>query len=108
MKRSFQDIHRVLENKGILYLAVNVRTQWGALVHKLLSAFRIDKGHPHTFTEDSVQELLTAHHFRTCRQEIEDYRRVKQKYCNSINLKDKVKGYTGIGELLYHVICQKI
>lgn len=101
------EIHRVLENKGLLYLAVNIRTAWGALVHKLLSAFRIDKGHPHTFTNEGIRKLLTAHGFHICVEESEDYRKVKQKYCRSKEMKEKIKGYTGISEFVYHVVCQK-
>lgn len=103
-----QEIHRVLESKGFLYLAVNVRTAWGAMVHKLLAALRIDKGHPHTFTRDSGRNLLTVNHFEIRLEEIEDYRNVKQKDCRSKDVKKRIKGYIGISEYLYHVICQKV
>lgn len=103
-----QEIHRVLQNNGLLYLAVNVRTPWGAVVHKLLSACRIDKGHPHTFTSEGVRKLVTAHPFRICVEETEDYRRVKEKFCQSKKMKEKIKGYAGIAEFVYHVVCEKV
>ena len=103
-----QEIHRVLEKQGLLYLAVNVHTAWGALVHKLLATCRIDKGHPHTFTNEGIRKLLTDDLFHICLEESEDYRRVKQKYCQSKKMKERIKGYTGIAEFDYHAICQKV
>jgi len=103
-----QEIHRVLENKGLLYLAVNIRTVWGAFVHTLLATCRVDKGHPHTFTNEGIRKFLTAHRFHICMEESEDYRRIKQRFCQSKKMKERIKGYTGIAEFLYHVVCQKI
>ncbi len=106
--RALHEIYRVLDYKGLLYLSVNIRTVWGALVHKLLATCRIDKGHPHTFTRGSVRNLLTANHFEIRLEEIEDYRNAKQKDSQSTKIKERIKGYTGISEFVYHAICQKV
>ena len=102
-----QEIHRVLENKGLLYLAVNVRTAWGALVHKVLGTFHIDKGHPHTFTKDSIHKFLIANNFKIRFEEIEDYQRVKHEFSSSRSVREKIKSYAGISEFEYRVVCQK-
>ena len=102
-----EEIHRVLENKGLLYLAVNVRRPWGARFHKFLATFGIDKGHPHTFTRDSVRNLLKANDFQICLEESEDYRMVRQRNCRSAKAKERIKGYTGISEFECRAICQK-
>jgi ubiquinone/menaquinone biosynthesis C-methylase UbiE len=105
--RALEEIHRVLEHKGLLYLTVNVRTAWGAMIHKWLATFRIDKGHPHTFTNEDIRKLLTAQLFHMRMEVSEDYRAVKEKFCQSKKMKERIKGYTGIAEFLYHVVCQK-
>ncbi len=100
-----QEILRVLDKDGLLYLAVNIHTKWGAMVHKLLAALYIDKGHPYTFTEMSIQKLLITHQFKISGEEIEDYYQIKQKNCKSKSLKDRIKGYVGISEFQYNVFC---
>ena len=102
-----QEIYRVLDINAFLCFAVNIRTTWGAIVHKLLAALCIDKGHPHTFTKESIRDLLKASHFKIRAEEIEDYHKVRQRYLHSTIVRDKIKGYTGISEFLYHAICQK-
>lgn len=103
-----QEIYRVLDIDAFLYVAVNIRTTWGAMVHKLLAALYIDKGHPHTFTKESIRDLLKASNFKIRAEEIEDYQKVKRQYRLSAIVRDKIKGYTGISEFLYHAICQKV
>ena len=107
-EKVLQEINRVLENKGLLYMAVNVRTPWGTMIHKLLAALHVDKGHPHSFSKELIRGLVIANHFEIRTEEIDDYKKVKQKYCRSKRLKEKMKRYIGISEFEYRVICQKV
>lgn len=52
------EIRRGLRTDGIAYLTVNCRSRWGYVVHRLLSRFRIDPGHPHTYTANRVRQSL--------------------------------------------------
>src|SRR5439155_19573436 len=45
-----REISRILETRACLYLTVTVHTVWRAILHKVLAALHIDKGHPYTFT----------------------------------------------------------
>lgn len=101
-----QQIRRVLDTNGLLYLAVNVHTGWGALLHRLVAMLSIDTGHPYTFTPVAARELLLRHRFTICEEEAEDYRRSKQQNCRSKSWRDKVKGYTGLSEFQFHAIAR--
>ena len=102
-----KEIYRVLKNKGLLYISVNVHSPWGAKLHRLLSMAAIDKGHPHTFTENKIRDLLKNNNFKIEDEVAEDYYEAKIKNCESKSLKDKIKGFTGMSEFLYQAICVK-
>ena len=106
-EKVLDEIYRVLKKNGLLYLAVNIRTAWGAMIHRVLAALYVDKGHPHTITKEAIRELLMANHFEIFTEEFEDYHDLKKKNCRSTDLKAKIKGYLGISEFEYHVVCQK-
>lgn len=102
-----QEISRVLEPHGRLYLSVNVHTQWGALLHNLLAVLRIDKGHPYTFTSHALQRFLTRHGFVIRLEEIGDYRQARDLDRRSARATDRIKGYIGISEFQHLVVCSK-
>lgn len=54
-----REIARVLRPGGVLHLTVNCRIPPGYVVHRLLSRFAIDAGHPHTFTAGKARALVT-------------------------------------------------
>jgi len=102
-----QEMNRVLENNGLLYLAVNIRTAWGAMMHKVLASLHIDKGHPHTFTNRVIRDLLSANQFKISKEEIDDYYDVNKQHLRSENVRERIKGYTGISEFAYRAFCHK-
>lgn len=102
-----KEIYRVLSGEGKLYLAVNIHTNWGGALHSLLSKLKIDKGHPYTFTEESIREFIRKNRFEVLSEAINDYYEARQKDRMSSSLKDKIKGYTGLSEFVYYAICSK-
>jgi SAM-dependent methyltransferase len=102
-----QEISRVLKPNGYLYLAVNVHTRWGALLHECLAGLRIDKGHPHTFTSATLRRLLKAHGFIPHLEQVEDYRKTRTADRTSPRLTDRIKGFTGMSEFSHGVLCRK-
>ena len=102
-----QEMSRVLEPSGYLYLLVNVHTRWGAVLHDLLATLRIDRGHPYTFTSQSLRGFLTQHQFAILYEDVEDYGTVKRANRRSSGATDRVKGYTGLSEFQHAVICRK-
>lgn len=106
-EKILQEAHRVLVDDGFLYLTVNIHTEWGAMIHKLLALLYIDKGHPHTFTREAVCDLISRNEFRIRGEEVEDYQQVKLRNHKATSFKDRIKGYLGISEFQYQAICQK-
>jgi ubiquinone/menaquinone biosynthesis C-methylase UbiE len=102
-----KEIHRVLEKGGLLYLAVNIHIPWGAFLHRILSRLRIDRGHPYTFTHETIREFLVKHGFSVKTEFINDYTIAKQQDIQSNLIKDKIKGYTGLSEFIYYAVSKK-
>jgi ubiquinone/menaquinone biosynthesis C-methylase UbiE len=102
-----QEISRVLEPSGRLYLSVNVHTRWGAFLHNLLAVLHIDKGHPYTFTSNSLRLLLTRGGFTSLLEQVGDYGDATQADRKSRRVTDRVKGYTGLSEFQHLVLCSK-
>jgi SAM-dependent methyltransferase len=64
------EMKRVLKENGIVFFRQNTYHIWGKFIRTIMEFFKIDKGHPHTFTKKSLIKLLTQSNF-----EILDYRR---------------------------------
>ena len=105
--RILTQVARILRPDGHLYLAVNVRTLWGALLHTGLAVLEIDKGHPHTFTSDRLRRFVNAHGFDVVQEQIQDYEAMKRKNRRSGALTDRIKGYSGVSEFPHSMLCRK-
>ncbi len=102
-----KECRRVLDNQGLLYLAMNLRTRWGALLHSVLSRLRIDQGHPHSFTQGTITRVLADCHFGICKELVTSYADARSHDRHSGALKDRLKGISGISEFLYYGVCAK-
>ena len=101
------EIHRVISKGGLLYLAVNLHTNWGAFLHSVISKLMIDKGHPYTFNLRNIRRFLKQHQFVVLSETINDYCEAREKDKKSALLKAKIKGNTGLSEFIYYVVCSK-
>jgi SAM-dependent methyltransferase len=104
--RILEEIRRVLRPDGCLFLSVNVHTRWGAWLHSLLAVLRIDKGHPYTFTSESLRRLLAAHAFPIVSERVEDYEAARREDLHAGSLKQNVKGRIGLSEFSHSVLCR--
>ena len=107
-RRILNEIHRVLDRDGRLYLTVNVHTKWGAALHTLLADLHIDKCHPFTFTSGRLRRLVAESGFKVLTEQIEDYAKARQADRASGKLKDRVKGFAGLSEFVHAVICSRL
>jgi SAM-dependent methyltransferase len=105
--RILTQVARILRPDGHLYLAVNVHTLWGALLHTGLAVLQIDKGHPYTFTSDRLRRFVKAHGFDVVQEQIEDYDAAKRENRESGALTDRIKGYSGLSEFSHSMVCRK-
>src|SRR5262249_44870239 len=102
------EVHRVLKQDGILYLMVNIHPPWGALLHRFAAASYIDRGHPYTFTQRHIRLFLARHRFALFAEDTESYSVARAKDRSSTRFIDKLKGYSGLSEHRYHVICRPV
>ncbi len=102
------EIRRVLSTDGLFYVAVNVHTRWGAALHTILSKLKIDKGHPYTFTPKSAGKFVNKHQFTILSKSVGDYYQARERNRKSLSIKEKIKGYTGLSEFVFSVVCSKI
>src|SRR5262249_46424043 len=105
--RVFREIHRVLSPAGRLYLAVNVHTTWGALLHAVLAKLQIDRGHPYSFTPASVRSMIRGRGFVIQVEWVDDYYQARNQDRNSASLRHRTKGYTGLSEFVYRSVLSK-
>lgn len=106
-KSVMEEINRVLKPKALLFLSVNLHPPYGAIIHKLASSLRIDKGHPHTFTISKIRDFLQHYNFRLKFDEWEDYKLNRKKDMHSPSLKSRMKSYSGLSEFLYLSVSEK-
>ena len=102
-----KEIHRTMDKKGIMYLSVNVHTPYGAKLHNILSILKIDTKHPHTYTFESISKLMGNNGFKILYENVEDYKEIRKKNIESNDMKSKIKGYSGLSEMIYHAVCKK-
>lgn len=105
-ERILREISRTLHPSGALYLAVNVHTAWGALLHEALALLQIDKRHPYTFTSRTLRRMLARHGFPIVSEEVEDYIKTRSEYRRSPSLRAQIKGWTGLSEFQHSVLCK--
>ncbi len=53
------EMNRVLKNGGIVFFRQNTYHGWGKFAREVLEHFKIDKGHPHTFTKRQLQKSFS-------------------------------------------------
>jgi len=95
------EAHRVLKPGATLYFTVNLHPFFGAVLHQLASKFRIDRGHPHTFTLGRARRFLRDHGFAVLHDEHEDYWESTRRDLRSTARKDRLKAISGLSEFLY-------
>lgn len=95
-----REIERVLRPGGVLYLTVNCRSAVGFGVHRLISALRIDAGHPHTFTLGKVRRMLNRPKLRTLSVHSDSLFDAWKADLTSPKPRDKVKALLGVSEYL--------
>ena len=106
-KKVLKEMHRVLKKDGLMFFTVNIRTNWGTFLHSILAKLNVDKGHPHSYSYKSIQNILKKHGFKILYEDHEDYNKIKKIYLKSKKIKNILKVYLDITEILYTAICSK-
>jgi SAM-dependent methyltransferase len=102
-----QEIRRVLDRDGLLYLTVNNRTRPGYYVHRLLSRLKIDKGHPHTLTPSRTRRLVERNGFRIVDFQAEYYRHAFMADLRGPGLRPRLKAILGVSEYVVSLVARR-
>lgn len=100
------EIRRVLQPGGHMYLSVNVHTPWGFLLHSALAFMHIDKGHPYTFTSETLRRMVRRHQFDVLTEVVGDYRAARRADRTAASSRARIKGYSGLSEFSHAVMCR--
>ncbi len=106
-EKVLSEIYRTLKKKGILYLTINSFSRTSSMIRYFLEIFQIDKGHPHTFTCEKIDELLRRKNFKMIKRGSMDRKKIINEMRNSKNIKLKTMSYLNMAVIPYKVICIK-
>ncbi len=101
------EVMRVLRSGGVLHLRVNARTAWGFWVHRVLSALRIDAGHPHTFTPTRVERTLRTSGLEVLSFEVGSFSDAWWRDVRGPELKSRFKALLGVSHFLVAALARK-
>lgn len=85
------EIKRVLADNGIVYFKQNTYHLWGKLIRKVMEFFLIDKGHPHTFTKNVLNNLFKRYKFSIIKDSRSGYYNTWKRELSSKRTIDKIK-----------------
>ena len=105
-EKALAEVSRVIKNKGILYIKVNVFGLFSYHVHRLAKFFGLDRGHPHTFSITSIDKILSKNFVINSRK-FPDRKKFLKTMTKNTNIKIRLLGYLNIAVLPYTVICKK-
>lgn len=100
------ECRRILVPGGHLYLTVNARSPWGWVMHRVLSALRIDAGHPHTFTSRRLIRTLRSHSISPVLVRADSYWSALKDDLLSGSLRSFVKALLGVSEFVVTVVAR--
>jgi len=107
-KKVLREIYRILKKDGLMFFTVNIRTKWGAFLHSILAKLNIDKGHPHSYSYGNIRHvLLEDSKFIILSEEYENYHKTKRAYLEKKEIKNIIKAYVEVVEILYIAVCCK-
>jgi SAM-dependent methyltransferase len=104
----FKEVYKNLEPGGVLFISLNIYTQFGVLMRNLMELFQIDKGHPFSFSQNSIYALIQKSGFEILGYETGDYHTQKIRYKQSGKPKEILKGYLGVTDFRFTAFCKKI
>jgi 2-polyprenyl-3-methyl-5-hydroxy-6-metoxy-1,4-benzoquinol methylase len=53
-----KELYKNLEPRGVLFISLNIYTPFGVFIRNIMELFKIDKGHPFSFSQNSFCSLI--------------------------------------------------
>lgn len=102
------EVKRVLDSNGIVFFRQNTYHLWGKLIRELMEFFKIDKGHPHTFTKHKLFNILIRLNFEILYYKRGGYLKTWFKEFKSNRFIDKVKAFLFVNRDKVTIVLRKI
>lgn len=90
-RKVLSEMNRVLKSRGIIYFRQNTYHLWGKMMRKLIEMFKIDKGHPHTFSKSELRKMFYKNQMEILLFEESGYFKTWLKEFKSNRFYDKMK-----------------
>lgn len=90
-KKVLSEMNRVLKKSGKVYFRQNTYHIWGKVIRKIIEFFKVDRGHPHTFTKYDLKKLFSQNYFEILHTQHNGYYKTWLKEIKSKRLYDKIK-----------------
>lgn len=87
----FKEMCRVLRDDGKVYLRLNLYGFWGKFIRLLVEVFKIDPGHPYTFTGRSMRRYFRDHGLIVLKTEAKGFWKTWLKELKSGKIKEIFK-----------------
>lgn len=85
------EMNRVLKSGGIVFFRQNTYHFWGKFIRGLIELFRIDKGHPHTFSKSELKKMFVEKSLDVVYYKESGYYNTWIKEIKSKRIYDKIK-----------------
>lgn len=82
---------RVLKQDKYIYFKQNTYHFWGRFLRHLMELLLIDKGHPHTFSKENLNQLILNNNFKIIKSDRKGYFNTWKKEISSRNIKNIFK-----------------
>lgn len=102
-----EEARRVLQDDGLVYIGVNIRSTWGTFLHRIINLFNIDTGHPHEYDHASIRKFLFHNGLKITWETIENRKKIKKINLKQKGLKGRAKVISGLTEFYYEAFCHK-
>ncbi|MCS7052324.1 MAG: class I SAM-dependent methyltransferase [Ignavibacterium sp.] len=102
------EVKRVLKQNGIFYFRQNTYHLWGRFIRAIMEIFLIDKGHPHTFSKNSLHKILQNLGFEILYRKSDGYLSTWLWEVKSNRIIDKIKAVLFVNRDKYTLILRKI
>ncbi len=106
-KKTVDETYRVLASNGYLYLVVNVRSKYGFFMRNIMEYFRLDKGHPHSYTKNIVDSEVRRN-FETISSHLEDFKEKKRRISRNTVWREYLKYILGVNGYRYTLLLEKM
>lgn len=102
-----REIRRVLRPGSVLYLSVNVRTNWGLCVRRAMEVFEVDPGHPHSYSRETARRMIERAEFEILHEEMEHFETARKKEREAGHLRNRIKLLLGVYDVLYEAFARR-